>query len=268
MVWIVLIDAHRLKYIFKFILGRFLMLTLTVCLFNHLAFSQTDSVSREEVHPPDEQVIATDTVPEELKVPPKFFSGVEIILDYGKILTLPTKFENKYEGGINLRFYEKIVFAGEFGYAKIDPLKAYDNALYYTVEGTYLRIGLDYYLALDAKNFFYGGVRYGMSQFEDRGQFLIDSEFWEDFQDEFGSTDLSATWYELVFGTETILQIGKPDSKIHINKLFLGWKFRLRILGNFENREPPGIYTIPGYGRTFDKTIPALNLYLKYRFGK
>jgi hypothetical protein len=161
-----------------------------------------------------------------------------------------------------------LVLAGEFGYAVLDPLKAYDNALYYTVEGMYWRAGIDYYMSLDAKNFYYVGFRYGSSQFEDRGQFLIDSEFWEDYQDEFGDTDLTATWYELVFGTETILQIGQPDSKIYINKLFLGWKFRFRILGNFENREPPGIYSIPGYGRTFDKTIPAVNFYLKYRFGK
>ena len=258
-----------MKYTFKTILP-FVLIAILGCITNFRAYSQVEPLSdtTDVEKPPVEGQLSEEEGEEEIIEPKKFFSGAEIYIDYGKILTLPTKFESKYEGGLNLRFYERLVLAGEFGYATLNPLKAYDNALYYTVEGMYWRAGIDYYMTLDAKNFYYVGFRYGSSQFEDRGKFLIDSEFWEDYQDEFGDTDLSATWYELVFGTETILQIGQPDSKIYINKLFLGWKFRFRILGNFENREPPGVYAIPGYGRTFDKTIPAVNLYLKYRFGK
>jgi len=268
-VWIVRIADLSLKYIFSNILFRFLYLIMSCGTLSQYVYAQeVDSVRDATVTQEATPLVEATEEQEEPDIPPKFFSGVEVWIDYGKLLTLPTKFENKYEGGVNLRFFERMIIAGEFGYATIDPLKAYDNALYYTVNGHYYRAGLDYYMELDPKNFYYVGIRYGSSQFEDRGQFLIDSEFWEDYQDEFGSSDLQATWYELVFGTETILRIGTPTSKIHIDKLFLGWKFRFRILAKFENREVPSVYTIPGYGRTFDKTVPALNFYLKYRFGR
>jgi hypothetical protein len=197
----------------------------------------------------------------------KFLSGVELAIDYGKLLTLWTEFESKYEGGINLRFYERIVLAGEFGIAELNPLKAYDNALYYTVKGSYGRIGLEYYTSYDPKSFYYAGFRYGMSMFEDEGKFLIDSEYWEDYEEGFGSTDLTASWVELIVGTETYLKIGKKDQENPKSKFLLGWKFRLRVLMDFENREEPRIYSIPGYGRTFDNVVPALNFYLKYRIG-
>jgi hypothetical protein len=198
----------------------------------------------------------------------KLFSGLELVIDYGKILTLWTDFESKYEVGINLRFYEKFVIAAEMGYAELNPLNAYDNALYYTVKGSYARLGLDYYTSYNPKSFYYAGFRYGMSFFEDEGLFLIDSEYWEDYQEGFGSTDISASWIELIVGTETYLKFGKKKEENPKSKFLFGWKFRLRILADFENREEkPLIYSIPGYGRTFNNITPAINLYVKYRFG-
>lgn len=210
----------------------------------------------------DEQVSPSDTLK-----PKKFISGVELVIDYGKILTLWTNFESKYEGGVNVRFYERIVLAAEVGHAELNPLKAYDNAVYYTVRGSYARLGLDYYTSYDPKSFYYAGLRYGMSMFEDEGLFLIDSEYWEDYQEGFGSKDLTASWAEFILGTETYLKIGKKDPDNPESKLLIGWKFRLRFLVDFENREEPRIYSIPGYGRTFDKTVPSLNFYMKYRIG-
>ena len=197
----------------------------------------------------------------------KLISGVELALDYGKMLTLWTNFESKYEGGINIRFYERIVLASEFGYAELNPLKAYDNALYYTVKGSYARLGIDYYTSYDPKSFYYAGLRYGMSIFEDEGMFLIDSDYWEDYAEGFGSKDISASWFEIIIGTETYLKLSKKNKDNPKSKLLLGWKFRLRFLMDFENRDEPRIYSIPGYGRTFDQVAPALNFYIKYRFG-
>jgi len=205
-------------------------------------------------------IVIIDTIPKK-----KFLSGIELAVDYGKLLTLWTEFESKYEVGINLRFYERIVLAGEVGYAELNPLKAYDNALYYTVKGSYARLGLDYYFAYDPTSFYYVGLRYGLSMFEDEGMFLIDSEYWEDYEEGFGSKDVTASWAEFVLGTETFLKLSKKENPK--SRLLLGWKFRLRFLMDFENREEPRIYSIPGYGRTFDQVVPALNLYLKYRFG-
>lgn len=197
----------------------------------------------------------------------KFVSGVELVVDYGKILTMWTKFETKYEVGINIRFYERIVLAAEYGHAVLNPLKAYDNALYYTVTGPYARVGLDYYTSYNPKSFYYVGLRYGASVFKDEGAFLIDSEYWEDYEDGFGSTDVPASWVEIVLGTETYIKFSKKNPDDPKSNVLLGWKFRLRILAEFENREEPRIYSIPGYGRTFNNVTPAFNLYIKYRFG-
>lgn len=198
----------------------------------------------------------------------KFFSGVELSVDYGKLLLLWTDFESKYEAGINLRFLEKVVIAAEAGYAELNPLNAYDNAVFYTVKGTYARLGLDYYTSYNPTSFYYAGLRYGMSNFEDAGAFIIDSDYWEDYQEGFGSQNLTASWGEVILGTETFLKFGKKDPEAPNSPLLFGWKFRLRFIGQFENRAEPLIYSIPGYGRTFDSVVPAINFYLKYRIGR
>ena len=222
----------------------------------------TPSEANVDLSTGDQDLAAADTVERK-----KFLSGMELALDYGKLLTLWTSFESKYEAGINLRFYERIVLAGEFGYAELNPLKAYDNALYYTVRGSYARAGLDYYTSYDAKSFYYAGVRYGLSMFEDEGKFLIDSDYWEDYEEGFGSKDITASWFEVLVGTETYLKLRQKEGSGPKSKLLLGWKFRLRFLMDFENREDPRIYSIPGYGRTFDDIVPVLNFYIKYRLG-
>ncbi len=237
-----------LKHIFKLFLLAGIMLWL---FFPSIAFANFD-----EPQDPGDSIVHRP-----------FFSGVEFSLDYGKLITYPSKFENKLEGGVSLRFFQRLALAGEYGHATLDPLKAYDNVNYYTIQGNYFRAGFDYYMNIDQKNFIYFGARYGSSKFEDNGEFVIGSEFWGNYQDGFGSQNLMASWGELVFGTETKLMIGKPDSKFQIKNLFMGWNLRFRILGTFENREVIKVYAIPGYGRTADKTIPAINFYVKYRIG-
>jgi hypothetical protein len=206
--------------------------------------------------------LATDTIPEK-----KFLSGVELKIDYGKLLMLWTNFESKYEAGINIRFKERIVLNTEFGYAELNPLRAYDNALFYTITGMYGRIGFDYYTAYTPGNFYFAGLRYGMSTFEDEGEFLLDSEYWPDYREGFGSQNVSASWIEFVLGTETYLKISKQSKASGKSRFLLGWNARLRFLTDFENREEPRIYAIPGYGRTFNNVAAALNFYIKYRIG-
>ncbi len=197
----------------------------------------------------------------------RFLSGVELYIDYGKLLLAASDFESKFEGGINLRIFAQADLTGEFGYDVLNPLKAYDDAVTYTITGTYFRIGADYFIPIDKKNALYVGLRYGASQFSDKGEFLLESDFWEDYGEPFGSDNLHADWFEIIFGSEMRLGKASPEGILK-GGFFLGWKSRLRILMNFENREEPRVYAIPGYGHTFDKTIPALNFYIKYRFGR
>jgi hypothetical protein len=198
----------------------------------------------------------------------KFFSGAEIKVDYGKLLLLWTEFESKYEIGVNFRFYERIVFSSEFGQSELNPLKAYEDAIFYTVSGVYGRVGFDYYTAYDPGNFYYAGFRYCMSNFQDEGKFADDSGFLTDYPNGFGSNDATAAWMELVLGTETYLKISKQSKESGQSRFLFGWNARLRFLTSFKQREELRIYSIPGYGRTFNDITIALNLYIKYRIGQ
>jgi len=241
---------------------RFILIAaLTFC--SVLALGQESAVE-DSVKIPATKVTITPTDSAYHK---KFVSGVELKFDYGKLLMVWTKFETKLEAGINVRFFERMVLVTEFGSMVLNPLKAYDNAIYYTVEGQYARAGIDYYTSYNPKSFYYVGLRYGMSNFRDEGAFLIESDYWEDYQEGFGSENLKASWMEIVIGTETFLTFGKKKTENPKNHFFLGWNASLRILTDFTNREEILVYSIPGYGRTFNKVTPALNFYVKYRLG-
>jgi hypothetical protein len=72
--------------------------------------------------------------------------------------------------------------------------------------------------------------------------------------------DLEANWVELILGSESSVK----------GNLYFGFTFRMRFLIQSDNFEPFEVYFVPGYGRTFDNFVPALNLYVKYfiPFGK
>jgi hypothetical protein len=185
----------------------------------------------------------------------RFHSGFFIKVDYGKLLTLPSQFESKLEGSAGFVIFRRIVVNATYGTATLDPLKAYKNVEFYTIEGNYLKFGLEHYFIVNPKNFFTLGAKYAMGNYSDEGKFLIGSEFWDEYGEEFGSSDLKANWIELVMDTETYLA----------KNLYLGAQFSLRIMINFDSREDIPVYAIPGYGRTFDKTVPAASLYIKYK---
>jgi hypothetical protein len=95
----------------------------------------------------------------------------------------------------------------------------------------------------------------------------LGSDYWPEYQDGFGSKDVTASWAEIVLGTETYLKLGAKAKSSGKSRLLIGWNARLRIITDFENREEPPIYAIPGYGRTFNNVAAALNFYIKFRLG-
>ena len=185
----------------------------------------------------------------------RFHSGFYVKVDYGKMLTLPSKFESKFEGSAGIVLFRRLVFSGVYGQAILDPLNAYKNVDYYTIEGNYIKFGLEYYFSINLKNFLTLGARYAMGNYKDSGKFFIGNEFFEEFEEEFGSENLSAQWFEIVMDTETVLA----------KNLYLGAQFSLRIMMDFDSREDIPVYSIPGYGRTFDHSTPVVSLYLKYK---
>jgi len=181
-------------------------------------------------------------------------SGLEIAFDYGKLLTLASDFESKWSVGVGYRYKSKLLLDIWAGMATLEPKNAYENGSYKS-EGIYGSIGLNYLISIDAKNLLYLGVRYGMSMYEDSYTYEIGSPIWATFSGSGAHKDLQADWFAVSIGSE---------KELKIKNLFLGGKVSLRFINSYDKFEPIDTYAIPGYGRTSDGTVPALNVYIKY----
>jgi hypothetical protein len=180
-----------------------------------------------------------------------------LYLDYGKLFTIPVDFETKYEGGLELLFLEKFPLIVEVGQATLTPEGAYSNGTYQS-EGFYYRVGAGYYSQFKPKNKIGLTVRYASSSFTENGRVFIESPSGSqgDFVQSIKRENLKASWYEVVVYS---------DRKL--TGLFsIGMNLRLRILASYDEQSPVEVYSIPGYGRSFDKTIPAANFFLKVSF--
>ena len=181
-------------------------------------------------------------------------TGLALYIDYGKLATITSDFERKLEGGIAVHLANRISPNVQVGWGRLNPQNAFENGEYEST-GYYGRFGINYLLPFDNFNTFSLGVKYGLSFFDDEGSYEIASEIFDTYAVEFGETGQSATWFEVVFGSE---------KKLNNDHFVVGGQFALRILNSRDKFTPVDTYAIPGYGRTFDKTVPAVNLYLKY----
>lgn len=188
------------------------------------------------------------------------FITPSLYLDYGKLLTIPSNIETKYEGGLELLFMEKFPLIVEVGQATLTPEGAYSNGTYES-EGTYFRVGTGYFNQFTAKNNIGISFRYASAEFSEDGRIFISSPSGsqEDFIQNIERENLKANWYEIVLNTDMRLL---KDSDL----FRLGLKLRFRMLASYDEQDPFDVYSIPGYGRAFDKTIPAANFFLKVTF--
>ncbi|MDA0196419.1 MAG: DUF6048 family protein [Bacteroidetes bacterium] len=183
-------------------------------------------------------------------------SALSIYFDYPKIFSFFTKFENKAEVGLELQIFKHIYLRGELGWARIRPQDFYKN-VDYEVSGNYTRGGIAYRKTIGASSNLIMGVNYGSSFFNDKGKVQIESPsgLHDPLEDKFKRENLRGNWIEMTFGTES-----------HMGKnLYLGFTFRVRKLLNYDKFDGLDVFAVPGYGRTFDNSIPAINLYIKYR---
>lgn len=179
-----------------------------------------------------------------------------VYIDYGKLIGLLVDYEMKYEGGARLIFGNNIFIGAEVGNATINPKMAYKNTSY-EVSGSYMRIGLGKLGALNPKTNIGFGVCYAMANYSDGGTTKLTSPsgLHEDTLQEFSRTGMKANWYEFNFISES-----------QLNKfVYAGLNLRVRVMGNYDAQSPLDVYTIPGYGRTFDKSLPAANLFLRFK---
>lgn len=178
-----------------------------------------------------------------------------IVIDYGKLLAIPLGNETKYEVGIELLIKEKIPLIVEGGYASLTPSRVYSNGSYES-EGLYARIGAGIYSQFQPKNKLGLVLMFGAASFEERATVDNDNtiNIPRTLVASFDRKDISASWLELVLYS---------DRKIN-DLLSLGMKLRLRYLLLHDRFVPNELYAIPGYGRSFDTTIPAVNLFVKF----
>ena len=184
---------------------------------------------------------------------PRSYNRFEIGFDYLKLLPFLFPEETKMEA--NLGFISKfnIGINVEAGYGEKTPDDFYKNADY-KAYGYYARAGLSYYYPFNPTTNFIIGVKYAMSQYQDEATFSILSSLWDDYEDGFQRDGLEASWVELTLASEAAKW----------GNLYFGFTFRLRFLIEADNFDPFEVYFVPGYGRTFDTFVPALNLYVKY----
>ena len=180
-----------------------------------------------------------------------------LYLDYGKLLTLPSSFERKIEGGLEVLLYEHFPLIIEAGTGTLTPEGAFSNGTYES-EGFYWRVGTGYINQFLPKNKIGLTLRYASSSYSEGARITIESP--SGAQDNFVKVidrkDLTASWYEVVIYSDRTL-----------SDLFtIGVNIRLRILAEYDEQSPIDVYAIPGYGRSFDRTVPAMNFFLKVTF--
>lgn len=185
-----------------------------------------------------------------------------IYIDYGKLLTIPLANELKYEGGIELLFNEKIPLIIEVGSATLTPREVYANGDY-EAKGQYLRIGTGVYNQWQLKNKFGLTMRYAVSKFDEVARLNSENiNIDRTLSASYDRKDVSASWLELVFYTDQ-----KLFSDTKIKDIFtIGMNLRYRYLLDYDIQTPDDVYAIPGYGRSFDESVPAMNVFLKVSF--
>ena len=181
---------------------------------------------------------------------------LDVELDYGKLIGQVVDFESKYEGALALGYKERFRAVVEFGQGTYNPQLAVRNGSYES-EGNWTRYGADYFLPINQGNWLGLGFRFANSEWQDMGSFTIDSDLFTPRTETFAREGLTASWIEIILHTQTEVLQG----------LFIGGRVRFRSIATFNQVAPIEIYNIPGFGRAFDTSIPAVNLYAMYRLG-
>lgn len=229
--------------------------------------AQEDSVTVDGTLSVDNISLIDDTVAKDST----FFQkakpmGASLFVDYGKLLTLWTDFESKYEGGLSLVLYETLEINAEVGHATLNPEDGYLNGDYKS-KGLYYRLGLGYTRNIDLKNRIGVGFKYAVSSFEDEGIIRIEgsSGLILPYERSYTRSSLDATWWEVVVNSDTKIQLNKNNPDSWMNEILrVGFQFRYRILQSYNSFEPIDVYAIPGYGKSVNRRFPAVNFYLRF----
>ncbi|MEM0938293.1 MAG: DUF6048 family protein [Bacteroidota bacterium] len=247
----------------RLLLSFFSLLSFTIiCLAQEadsLSANPVDSLSIANMEPSLDSLESAPLSDSIAKKKRRFISPA-FYLDIGKLMTIPLAIETKYEGGFELLFLEKFPVNIEIGSATLAPNGAFSNGTYEST-GSYYRVGTGYIDRYDAKHDIGLTFRYAASTFDENGRIFIDSpsQTQDNFIQGIDRTNLTAKWWEVGIYSDSRLFKG---SELLRYGIFL----RLRILQSYDAQEEIDVYAIPGYGRSFDKTVPSANFFIKLRF--
>lgn len=187
--------------------------------------------------------------------------ALNIYVDAGKGIESLFNKQVKWEFGVSVLAAQKYLFSAELGYGRLNPESVINNGSY-TSEGNYYRAGIEYVFTISLKRYLSSGIMFAQANFNDYGNVQIVSDLWDDVDETFERSDLSASWIEWIVNTEAPLF--KVEKGLFSN-FYWGVRFRLRILISDITQPDFDIFAIPGYGKTFSNVVPAANLYIKYR---
>lgn len=199
-----------------------------------------------------------------ISVKPKFIRPA-IYFDYGKAITKLINYEDKIEGAASLLILEQYELIWELGTATLSPAESYTNGNY-SAEGFYYRFGAGF-LQTFKSDFAIGlGARYGVSQFGDKGfiEIVGESDIENSYNRRFERNSLEARWWEIVLTSEKKIRFNKDNLPAWYNDILsIGFNLRMRFLVTYDKITPIGVYSIPGYGKSIDKSTPVINLFIK-----
>jgi hypothetical protein len=177
-----------------------------------------------------------------------------LYIDYAKAISSAFPNNQRWEGGVEFMFLDRIQTIVEMGKWDVSPESAISNGEY-QMDGTYMRYGVGYVPYVDAMSRIGLGFRYATATFSDQGNYTIvsGSELQPDFVESFDRINLTATWFEAVFYSDKEIK----------KWLTAGFTFRVRFMQSYDSFENPDVVIVPGYGRAQDKAVPAVNLFLK-----
>ena len=209
----------------------------------HIKFVQEDPLAPLDKLIVKQQVSLAPYVP--------LVQTIDGAIDYDKIAwTLWKRKERSFAGNVSILWRKNIQLLGTLGYSQLRPALVKGNIEAYTVQGQYGAVSLAYFTKYDPYNNLYVGLRYGRSYF--KNSTLPTSEVRQVI-----SKDLTASWWELVIGSEQQL--------FRNSGMYAGLMFHLKSFGSFEPFEPASNYVVPGYGRSVSSVVRSISLYIKYQ---
>lgn len=182
-------------------------------------------------------------------------SGFEVSTDIIKPISFFTTDGGQYEIGAGIFFKKRIMLSGEYGFGSLHPRNAYENADY-SAEGSYIKLGADFYGNVTPVDFIYFGLRYAQASFYDQYQYTIEGNIWPDYTGPLVKREnQTANWYEVLVGSERGFK----------NLIYTGITIRAKVMGSFNQYESIPVNVIPGFGKAAYRVYPGVTAYIKIR---